>query len=212
MSRGRCIRILLTCAFLSTCAPAIVGQCVDYPDRRRKEAEQLPQRRSSQDSDFCDPQLLQGPGIVYQTCHRCEETLPLEQIKEDRAYLEFLTESLANAGAHANEFDLPAVSQWTGEMRKRVRRLQASLALPETESSSTTTRSADAPIPSSRIDLANALILLSSLTSESLRNPVLSGLLLDQVLSAKAVRDFRQIEMLAGLIQNGCQMLSKAPR
>jgi hypothetical protein len=72
--------------------------------------------------------------------------------------------------------------------------------------------SEDAQIPTNRSEVARALLALSRLTNESLRNPVLSGRLLDQALSAKAVRDLGQIEILAGLIQNGCQVLSKASR
>lgn len=197
--------------FLVTCGSATVGQCVDHPDRRRKESEPLQQKRISQDGDFCDPQLLQFPGIVYQPCRRCDETLPLTQIKEDRAYLESLSESLANAVAKAPELDLQAVSQWAGEVRKRVRRLKTSLALPETEIPSSS-KSDDGHAPSSRIDLARALIVLSRLTGESLRNPVLRGRLLDQALSVKAVRDLGQIDILVGLIQNGCQILSKTSR
>lgn len=208
---GRWIRIILAGVFLVTCVSATAGQCVDYPDRRRKEPEPLQPKRISQDSDFCDPQLLQAPGIVYQPCHRCEETLPLTQIKEDRAYLEFLSESVANAGAHANELDLQAVFQWAGEVRKRVRRLKANLALPEAEIPSSS-MSEDAPVPSSRNDLSRALIVLSRLTVESVRNPVLSGRVLNQALSTKAIRDLAQIESLAGLIQNGCQVLSQTSR
>lgn len=146
--------------------------------------------------------------MIYQPCHRCEESLPLKQIKEDRAYLEFL--SLAGMGANADELDLQAVTQWASELKKRARRLQANLVLPETDGDWSTV-SETAQVPTNRIDLAKTLILLSRLTSESLRNPILSGLLLDQALSAKAVRDFHQIEILAGSIQNACQMLSKAP-
>lgn len=209
---GRWIQIFLAGVFLLTCFSATIGQCVDNPDRNRKEAEPVPQPRTSPNSDFCDPQLLQGLGIVYQPCRRCEARLPREQIKEDRAYLEFLSQSVVVGEANADELDLQAVSQWASELRKRVRRLKASLALPETEDDATTSTSEDAQVPSNHADLARALIVLSQLTSESLRNPVLGGLLLDQVLAAKAVRDFRQIEILAGLIQNGCQILSKASR
>lgn len=208
----RWIQIFLAGVFLLTCVSASIGQCVDNPDRRRKDTEPVPQPRPSPNIDFCDPQLLQGPGIVYQPCRRCEATLPREQIKEDRAYLEFLSQSVVIAGVNADELDLQAASQWAAEVRKRVRRLKASLALPETENEATSSTSEDAPVPSNRADLATALLTLSQLTSESLRNPVLSGLLLDQALAAKAVRDFRQIEILAGLIQNGCQILGKASR
>lgn len=196
-------------AFLVTCAPAIIGQCIDNPDRRRKEPEPGPSPRSSPYPDFCDPQLLQGPGIIYQPCRRCEEALPLNQIKEDRAYLEFLSQSAF--GSDEDELDLQSVSQWAGELRKRARRLKANLALPETESGPPS-MSEDAQIPSNRGEMASAMLLLSRLINESLRNPVLSGRLLDQALSAKAVRDLTQIESLAGLIQNGCQVLTKTSR
>jgi hypothetical protein len=192
-----------------TCTPAIIGQCVDNSDRRRKEPEPAPPPRSALYPDFCEPQLLQGTGIIYQPCRRCEETLPLNQIKEDRAYLEFLSQSVF--GSDEDELDLQSVSQWAGELRKRVRRLKANLALPETESESPPT-SEDAQIPSNSREMEKALLVLSRLINESLRNPVLSGRLLDQALSAKAVRDLTQIESLAGLIQNGCQVLTKTSR
>lgn len=203
----RWLQIFLACAFLLTCVSATIGQCVDYPDRRRREAEPPPQSRSSPNSEVCDPHLLQAPGIVYQPCRHCEASLPREQIKEDRAYLEFLSQSVLITDANADELDLQAVTEWAGEVRRRIRRLKASLALPETDRPTTTPMSEDAQIPSNRIDLARALVALARLTEESLHNPVLGGLLLDQVMSAKAVRDFRQIEMLAGLIQSGCQSL-----
>ena len=205
----RWTRVLLAGAFLVTCTPAITGQCIDNSDRRRKEPELSPPPRSAPYTDFCDPQLLPAPGIIYQPCRRCEETLPLNQIKEDRAYLEFLSQSVF--GSDEDELDLQSVSQWAGELRKRARRLKANLALPETESGSAS-MSEDTQIPSDRGEMARALLVLSRLINESLRNPVLSGRLLDQALSAKAVRDLTQIESLAGLIQNGCQILSKTSR
>ena len=192
-----------------TCAPVIIGQCIDTSDRRRNEPEPLQPPRSTQRTDYCDPQLLQAPGIVYQPCRRCEESLPLKQIKEDRASLEFLSQSVFGPGG--DELDLLSVSQWAGELRKRVRRLKANLALPETEEPPPS-MSEGAQVPSNRRDLASAVNELSRLTSESLRNPVLSGRLLDQALSAKAVRDLAQIDSLAGLVQNGCQLLSKTSR
>ena len=203
------LRILLAGAFLVTCAPAIIGQCMDNSDRRRKEPEPFQPPRGTQNIDYCDPQLLQWPGIIHQPCRPCEQTLPLKQIKEDREYLEFLGHSVFGAGA--GELDLQSVSQWAGELRLRVRRLKANLALPETESTSSS-MSEDAQIPTNRSEVARALLALSRLTNESLRNPVLSGRLLDQALSAKAVRDLGQIAILAGLIQNGCQVLSKGSR
>lgn len=205
------IRTLLAGVFLLTCVSAGVAQCVDAPDRRRKEPETLPHPSGYPNPDFCEPQLSQGPGSVYQPCRRCDDTLPLKQIKEDRAYLEFFSQSVLGTSANPDELDIQAVSQWAGEVRKRVRRLKSSLALPETEEPPAS-MSDDPRIPSNRGDLATALIVLSRLTSESLRNPVLSGRVLDQTLSAKAVRDLGQIESLAGLIQNGCQFLSKPPR
>lgn len=207
----RLTQTLLASAFMLACASATVGQCFDYPDRRRKEPDPLQQKRTSQDGDLCDPQLLQVPGMIYQPCHRCEETLPLTQIKEDREFLEFLSESLANAGAHANQLDLQAVSQWAGEVRKRVRRLKDNLALPDAQGASTS-MSTEAPIPSNRSELARAVRVLATLTSETLRNPVLRGHMLDQALSAKAVRDLEQIENLASLIQNRCRVLSRTSR
>ena len=183
---------------------------MDNSDRGRKEAEPLPPTPSAQKNGYCDPQLVPAPGIVYQPCRPCEQTLPLKQIKEDRAYLEFLSQSVFGSSPKGDKLDLPAVSQWAGEIRKRVRRLKASLALPETEGSSPPM--SDSQIPSNRIDLANAVMALSRLTSETLRNPILSGRLLDQALSAKAVHDLTQMESLAGLIQSGCQIVSKTSR
>ena len=153
-------------------------------------------------------------GSVYQPCRPCEDTLPLKQIKEDRAYLEFLSQSVLVTDANGGQLDLPAVIQWASELRKRVRRLKADLALPDTEDSAASmSASAEAEaVPSNRIELARSVIVLSRLIRESLRNPVLSGRVLDQALSAKAVHDLRQIENLAGLVQNGCQILSKTPR
>jgi hypothetical protein len=206
------IRTLLAGIFLLTCVSASIGQCVDSPERRRKEAEAPPQPRGYQNPDFCDPQLSQAPGFIYQPCRPCEDTLPLKQIKEDRAYLEFLSQSVLVTGAGGNQLDLPAVNQWASELRKRVRRLKTELALPETEDCVAPMSEGAQVVPSDRIELARAVIVLSSLIRESLRNPVLSGRLLDQGLSAKAVRDLGQIEMLAGLIQSGCQRLSNSSR
>lgn len=208
----RWMQIFLACLFLVTCASAAIGQCVDNLDRRRKEIDPYSQPRGPLGSEICDPQLLPVPGIIHRPDRGCNETLPREQIKEDRAYLESLSQSVLIAAENPNELNLPTVSQWAGEVRKRVRRLQASLALPETESDANTSISEDAQIPSNRIDLARKLIVLSRLTDESLRNPVLRGFLLDQALSAKAVRDFKQIENLAVSIQTGCQLLSKVSR
>jgi hypothetical protein len=149
--------------------------------------------------------------MVYQPCRRCEDTLPLKQIKEDREYLELFSQSVLGTSAKPDELDLEVVSRWAGEVRKRIRRLKSSLALPETDEPPAS-MSDDPRIPSNRGDLATLLIVLSRLTNESLRNPVLSGHVLDQALSAKALRDLGQIESLAGLIQNGCQVLSKSSR
>ncbi len=196
--------------FLVTWASATAGQCVDYPDRRRKEAESISQLRNPLSNELCDPQTLAAPGSVYRPTRDCEGTLPREQIKEDRAYLESLSQSLVIAAENADKLNLSKVSQWAGEVRKRVRRLKVSLALPEPESAADISTSQVALILSNRVDIARALLVLSRLTSESLRNPVLNGFLLDQTLSAKAFRDFDQIESLAGLIQTSCQILSKA--
>jgi hypothetical protein len=205
----RLLRILLAGAFLVTCAPAIMGQCLDAADRRRNDPEPFQQPRTTQRTDYCDPQVLQAPGIIYQPCRRCEEGLPLKQIKEDRESLEFLSQSVFGSGG--SELGLESVSQWAGELRKRVRRLKANLALPEAEEPPPSMSEA-ARVPSNRHELASAVNELSRLTSESLRNPVLNGRVLDQALSAKAVRDLAQIDSLAGLIQNGCQLLSKTSR
>jgi hypothetical protein len=104
------------------------------------------------------------------------------------------------------------VTQWASELRKRVRRLKDDLALPEPDDSAPLISQDTKVVPSNRIELARTVIVLSRLIRESLRNPVLNGRLLDQALSAKAVRDLEQIEILAGLIQSSCQMLSKSSR
>jgi hypothetical protein len=204
-------QIFLACMFLVTCVSTTIGQCVDGPDRRRKEADPFSQPPNSRHRDLCDPQLLEWPGLAYQPCRPSEEVLPLQRIKEDRAYLEFLSQSVAIDRTNADELDLQAVSQWAGEVRKRVRRLRDNLALPDTEGISPSI-SEDAQILSDRHEIAEALLVLSRLTKESLRNPVLSGRLLDQTLAAKAVRELAQIEDLAGLLQNSCQVLSKNSR
>jgi hypothetical protein len=107
----RWIRTLLAGIFLLTSVSASIAQCVDAPDRRRKEADTLLHRRGYPNPDSCE-QVSPAPGMVYQPCRRCDDTLPLGQIKEDRAYLEFFSQSVPGTACLIRGYQQSLLVSW----------------------------------------------------------------------------------------------------
>ncbi|MET0623048.1 MAG: hypothetical protein ABW250_08735 [Pyrinomonadaceae bacterium] len=138
-----------------------------------------------------------------------EALLPLTQINEDLDYLRNAADYLSRAASRADTLDLKTVGKTASEMRRRAGRLQDSLALPRPQERA---RQPEEGVIVDSERLREALWELSGLVADAVRNPVLSGHLLDPAMSAEAWRDLDEIVGLSGRVRTDSDKLVKTHR
>lgn len=136
-------------------------------------------------------------------------SLPLARIDEDLDYLREAAGHLSRAASRGDALDLKAVEKTASEVRKRAGRLRDLLILPDAPKEEGRRGESDIGDAS---QLREALRELSGLLAEAVRNPVLTGYLLDPAMSAEALRELDEIVELSERIRAGGGKLFKTRR
>lgn len=136
---------------------------------------------------------------------RLESRLCLVHLGDDLSYLRGATEYLSRA-ARSGALDFRAIAKSASEIRRRAARIKDCLTLPSRRKSA---GRLEEKLISDSGELRAALGVLSALLSGTLRNPALTGYVLDAAKPLEAANELDAIVELSGRVKAGGESLAK---
>ncbi|HWW76994.1 MAG TPA: hypothetical protein VNZ44_16455 [Pyrinomonadaceae bacterium] len=206
------MRLTTAAAFLlMALVPCARAQGSDDEGERRSECRRAAglERRRCENEISAPGSPAPAPDGLGRPARLDEASLPLTRINEDLDYLQNAVNYLSHAASRDDALDPKSVGKTASEVARRAGRLRDSLALPRPREGA---RRREEDVIGDAERLRAALLELSELTADAVRNPVLRGHLLDPAMSAEAWRDLDGIVELSDRIRTGSDKLVKTRR
>ena len=137
-----------------------------------------------------------------------EPRLRLAHLGNDLSYLRDATEYLSRA-ARSGALDFRAIAKSASEVRRRAARIKDCLTLPGPQKSAGRW---EEKVISDSGELRASLVVLSALLSGTLRNPALTGDILDAAKPLEAASELDAIVELSGRVKAGSESLAKTAK
>ena len=201
------LRVTAATFLVMTIVPCAPAQSTNGDEERSECGSALGLERERCESEMAEIETGEIiPDALGRPTQSEEFRLPLAQISEDLSFLRTVTNYLSDAASQSGELDLKAIAESASRIRKRADRLKDSLALPDPEKSA---KYREGKVPTDTEQLRAALLALSSLISDAVRNPVLRGHLLDITRSVKARGELDEIVELSERVKMSCEILGQ---
>jgi len=180
------------------------GQPVYVPPVQERREADLARQREMKQADILRQRLGKRPERVANLMY---VQAVIAQVKQDFERIQVARNGIVRAAGSGNSLDYKFISQVAGEIKKRARRLEDNLALPEPEGDEKRRNNA---VDLNEMQIKTALLTLCHRIESFVKSPVFDTPgVIDVKHSVKASDDLKSILELSGNIRKSAERLNK---